>query len=98
MDADLLVCQPRKKDGKFLLDEIMKAGNFGVRRAKQASPKPLGQWPAESETEPSLRQPLPPGSLLDARLETVALVLEETEGVFVWGLWFKVILSTDFTK
>ena len=29
MDADLLVCQPRKKDGQFLLDEIMKAGNFG---------------------------------------------------------------------
>lgn len=29
MDADLLMCQPRKKDGQFLLDEIMKAGNFG---------------------------------------------------------------------
>lgn len=32
MDSDLLLCEPNKKEGKFLLKEVQAAGNFGYDR------------------------------------------------------------------
>ena len=46
MPSEYFICQPNEKEGKFLLNEIMQAGNFGkyddrIKRETPSNPRPL---------------------------------------------------------